>query len=252
MAVSLTVLGSSDAFNSGGRGHSCYLLEDAQGAACIDFGPTAMEALKRLGRDPNDVDGVYLTHLHGDHFAGVHTLLVDAYYRGFRTRPLTVAGPPGTRARVTDLFALAYRSVAARPPPFPLVIIEYAPGEQAKILGRTVSVFQADHQDPPDEVACLLRIDDGERVLAFSGDTGWTDELIPASAGADLFVCECSFHSTEVPQHLTWLQLEPKLGELSAKRVLLTHLSDEMRAHADEPVRSGKAEVADDGLRIDL
>lgn len=252
MAVSLTVLGSADAFNSGGRGHACYLLEDAHGAACIDFGPTAVASLKRFGRDPNDLDGVYLTHLHGDHFGGLQTLLVDAYYRGFRTRPLTIAGPTGTRARVTDLFTLAYRSIAKTPPRFPLVIVEYAPGDQSKILGRTVSVLQADHQNPPDEVACLLRIENGERILAFSGDTGWTDELVRVSAGADLFVCECSFHTTQVPQHLSWQELEPKLALLSAKRVLLTHLSDEMRAHAAQAAQSGKAEFADDGLRIAL
>jgi len=248
MAVTLTVLGSADAFNAGGRGHSCYLLEDGAGAVCVDFGPTAMSALKRLGRDPNDIAGVYLTHLHGDHFGGLQTLLVDAYYRGFRKHALTICGPTGTKARVEELFKLTYRDIAARPPEFPLVVIEYAPGQKLQLLGRTVEPFQAEHQTPPGEVACVLRVSTEGKVLTFSGDTGWTDELIPASANADLFVCECSFYSIEVPQHLTWTLLRPELSKLSAKRFLLTHLSDEMRAHAHEVRQSPRIEIADDGM----
>jgi len=251
MPVQLTVLGSGDAFNAAGRGHACYLIEDAAGSACVDFGPTAVAALKRFGRDPNQLDGVYLTHLHGDHFGGLQTLLVDAYYRGFRTRPLTVAGPPGTRARVEQLFALCYRSIATRPPAFPLHVVEYAPGQSLELLGRALTVFQADHQTPPEEIACVLRIAHQGKVLAFSGDTGWTPALIPASADADLFVCECSFYETDVPQHLRWLDLGPKVEQLSARKLLLTHLSEEMRAHADA-VRSARVEVADDGMRLTI
>lgn len=252
MAATLTVLGSADAFNAGGRGHSCYLLEDGAGAVCIDFGPTAMEALKKLGRDPNAIDGVYLTHLHGDHFGGLHTLLVDAFYRGFRSRPLTIGGPTGTRARVEQLFALAYRSIAVKTPPFELTIAEYAPGQTLQLLGRTLKVHQADHQSPPDEVACALRVEHGGQAVAFSGDTGWTPELVQASAGAALFVCECSNYKLEVPQHLTWTELRKHLGELGAKKLLLTHLSEEMRAHADDVRRDAPVLIADDGMRIEL
>lgn len=252
MAVTLTVLGSADAFNAGGRGHSCYLLEDGAGSATVDFGPTAMASLKRLGREANDLDAVYLTHLHGDHFGGLQTLLVDAYYRGFRTRPLLIAGPPGTRARVNELFALCYRSIAARPPAFALNVHEYEPGQALELAGRKLTIFQADHQNPPDEVACVLRIEVGGRALAFSGDTGWTPALVEASKNTDLFVCECSNYAQEVPQHITWTQLKPHLGELSAKKLVLTHLSEEMRAHADDVRRDAPVFIAEDHLRFEL
>lgn len=231
-SATLTVLGSSDAFNASGRGHACYLLEDAAGVVTIDFGPTAMSALKRLGRDPGELDGVLITHLHGDHYGGLQTLLIDAYYRAFRTRPLLIAGPPGTRARIDSLFSIAYRTVSERPKPFPYEVIEFQPGETVKLLGREVTVLQADHQDPPREIACMLRIAVDGRVVSFSGDTGWTDQLVPLATGADLLVVECTFHHTRVPQHLCWEELGPALPSLGARRVLLTHLAEEMRDRA--------------------
>ena len=76
---------------------------------------------------------------------------------------------------------------------------------------------------------------------------------LPASADADLFVCECSFYEIQVPQHLTWVgQLQPALARLSARRYLLTHLSEEMRAHAAEAERVERVRVADDGMHIEI
>ena len=84
--------------------------------------------------------------------------------------------------------------------------------------------------------------------MAFSGDTGWTEELIPASDGADVFLCECTFFDEVVPQHISWKQLQPRLSQLRTKRLVLTHLSETMRQHQAEVLATGKAELADDGM----
>jgi len=55
--------------------------------------------MKRLGVDPSAVSTVVLTHLHGDHFAGVPLLILDGQFSR-RTQPLLIAGPPSTRERV--------------------------------------------------------------------------------------------------------------------------------------------------------
>ena len=88
----VTALGSGDAFCSAGRGHTCWLVDDARGAFAVDFGATALAALKRLGRDPDQIDAVHFTHLHGDHIGGWPFLLVDAVYRSQRRKPLLVTG----------------------------------------------------------------------------------------------------------------------------------------------------------------
>ena len=124
----ITALGSADAFCSGGRGHTCWLIDDALGSCAVDFGATALQALKRLGRDPAELQAVHFTHLHGDHIGGWPFLLVDAVYRLARTAPLSVSGPPGTRDRLQALWAACFERAAARPLPFALEVHELRPG----------------------------------------------------------------------------------------------------------------------------
>ena len=66
----VTALGSADAFFSAGRGHTCWLIEDDKGAYAVDFGATGLMALKRLRFDPDRLQAVHFTHLHGDHIGG--------------------------------------------------------------------------------------------------------------------------------------------------------------------------------------
>src|SRR5947208_3412825 len=92
----VVALGSGDAFSSGARGNTCWLVEDGAPLCAVDLGPTGLLALRRVGRDPQELHAVHFTHLHGDHIAGWPFLLVDAVYRAHRTAPLAVSGPPGT------------------------------------------------------------------------------------------------------------------------------------------------------------
>ena len=62
----------------------------------IDCGASSLPALKRLGIARDDIDLILITHFHGDHFAGLPFLLLDAQFTR-RTRPLVIAGPAGHR-----------------------------------------------------------------------------------------------------------------------------------------------------------
>lgn len=68
--MKLHVLGCGDAFGSGGRNNSGYLLETEGPLCLLDCGPTTLAALKRAGFDPRRLDSVLLSHLHGDHCGG--------------------------------------------------------------------------------------------------------------------------------------------------------------------------------------
>ena len=234
--MTVTALGSADAFCSAGRGHTCWLIEDALGACAVDFGATALQAMQRLGRDPAVLQAVHFTHLHGDHIGGWPFLLVDAVYRLQRTAPLVVTGPPGTRDRLQALWAACYARAAARPLPFPLEVRELRPGDAALVCGRPVRAFEAQHMTPPD-LALSLRIGD----LAFTGDTG----RIAAGLcdGAAVLFAECTEMrqaAGEVRQasgvrpqasghrHLNWEDLGAALPEVP--RIVLAHLGAEARA----------------------
>jgi glyoxylase-like metal-dependent hydrolase (beta-lactamase superfamily II) len=217
----VTALGSGDAFCAAGRGHTCWLIEDEQGACAVDFGATALLALRKLGRDPRRLDAVHFTHLHGDHIAGWAFLLVDAVYGAGRTGPLLVSGPPGTRQRLQSLWAACYASASERELPFALEVRELRPGETARLAGREVRAYAARHMTPPD-VALSLRIG----ALAFTGDTG---EIAPGLCdGAALLCAECTYLGAGTDRHLGWETLRAALPPVP--RILLAHLGEEARA----------------------
>ncbi|HCF59048.1 MAG TPA: hypothetical protein DFS52_13780 [Myxococcales bacterium] len=248
MPAKLTVMGSADAFNSAGRGSPCHLVEDDLGAFCVDFGPTALMELKRRRFAPERLDAVFLTHLHGDHFGGLHLLLIDAQYRAFRERPLTICGPRGTERHIEAWYKLAYGRSGERRQ-FETLYRELAPGEQTEVLGRRVQTFRALHKVPRDG-ALQLRISTGGAVLAFTGDSAWTDELPALAAGADVLVSECTeLHGMLTEQHLSWQVLRPRFDSLEARRIVLAHLGPEMRRAAHR-LEAPRVVIADDGYSL--
>jgi ribonuclease BN (tRNA processing enzyme) len=227
--VRVTALGTGDALCAAGRGTTAWLVDDVRGSYAVDFGPTALLALRKLGRDPEQLDAVHFTHLHGDHIAGWPFLLL-----GKRTRPLLASGPPGTRERLRILWEACYADTAARPLPFELTIVELQPGETRELCGRKLSAFRAQHMGPA-HVALSLRIDD----VAFSGDTGKLPEGL--CAGAKLLCCECTHARPGSARHLDWETLQRELP--GVPRVLVGHLGEEARRAASS---SGKVHVCDD------
>ena len=71
------ILGCGDAFGSGGRNNSGYLVEAGDRLFLLDCGPTTLLAMKRAGFNPRRLDAIFLSHLHGDHCAGVPFFLLD-------------------------------------------------------------------------------------------------------------------------------------------------------------------------------
>jgi len=236
----VTALGSGDAFCSSGRGHTAWLVDDAHGSFAVDFGATALLALKRLGRAPEEIGAIHFTHLHGDHFGGWPFLLVDAVYRAQRRAPLVVSGPVGTGQRLQALWAACYATAAQRPLPFPLLLRELAAGDEAELAGRRVRAFRAQHMSPP-EVALSLRID----KLAFTGDTG----SIPSGLceGAELLCAECTNLGDSTDEHLGWRTLGARLPEVP--RILLAHLGSDARAGIVPPAG---VQVCDDLDSVEL
>src|SRR5215468_8363289 len=132
--MKLTVVGCGDAFGSGGRLQTCYCVETRGSRFIIDCGATTLIGFSRLGIDPNGIATIFISHLHGDHFAGLVWWLVHAQHVGKRTAALTIAGPPGVEARLAAaaeaLFPGSMVGIG-----FPLRFVEMRAGEPREVAG---------------------------------------------------------------------------------------------------------------------
>ncbi|MFJ8473568.1 MBL fold metallo-hydrolase [Kitasatospora sp. NPDC094011] len=243
----MTIAGSGDAFGSGGRFQACTHIAPSHGPAIlVDCGTTSLTALRGLDLDPNLVGLVAVTHLHGDHFAGLPFLLLDGQFRR-RTADLRVIGPPGTRRRLTEAMEVLFPGSTAVTRRFQVLVEEIAPGGSTAVPeeGIGLSAHLADHAAGAPALSLRLAVED--RVLAFSGDTTWTPELAAVAAGSDLFVCEAYTWGRRVPGHLDVADLVDNRGALTAGRVILTHPSPEVL----EKEELLPYQLAEDGMVID-
>jgi len=247
--MKLTIIGSGDAFGSGGRFNTCFRIETSGRDLLLDCGASSLPALKAQGIDPNAIDGVLLSHLHGDHFGGLVFLIMDGHFLSRRARPLQIAGPPGTRARLDaalEVFFPRSTTIAWR---FPWQVVEIVPGAPAEFLGLSIRTLEVVHQSGAPSTA--VRISDGSRVLAYSGDTEWTDALISIAAGADLFIVECYEHARAIAGHMSWTKLGEQLSALGARKIMVTHMNPSMLAKIEE-VRAAGVLIASDGMVLEL
>jgi ribonuclease BN (tRNA processing enzyme) len=244
----LTVIGCGDAFGAGARLQTSFQVEHEGGTFLIDCGTSTLIGMRRLGLDPAAVDMVCVTHLHGDHFGGLPWLLIDAQYITKRTRPLIVTGPRGIEQRFLTAAEALYPDVTKNCQCFDLKFIEYDEGA-LDIDGITVTPFEVIHPSGAPPYALRFGIDG--KILAFSGDSGWTENLCHAANGADLFISECFQYDLTLPIHLDYKTIEANYGRLGAKQTLLTHMGEAMLEHVDK-VDTSRYLVAKDGMTLDL
>jgi ribonuclease BN (tRNA processing enzyme) len=247
--MKLTVIGCGDAFGSGGRFNTCFRIESSGRDLLLDCGASSLPALKAAGVDPNALDGVLLTHLHGDHFGGLVFLIMDGHFLGRRSRPLIIAGPPGTRARLDAALEVLFPSSTAIAWRYPWHVVEITPGEPADFLGFSVQTTEVIHQSGAPSTA--VRISDRERVLAYSGDTEWTEALFAIARDADLFIVECYEYARPITGHMNWRKLSEELANLHARKIMVTHMNPSMLERIEE-VRARGVLVASDGMVLDL
>jgi ribonuclease BN (tRNA processing enzyme) len=246
VTVRVTFLGTGDAFNARARCHASYLIAAPAGTLLLDCGPTALLAMKRDGHSADALDAVVLSHLHGDHFAGLPFFFLTYIFDSPRQRPLTIVGPPGTQARVQDLYRAMYRDLSSKPMPFELRFVEVIAGLHTALGGVDLLPFAVPHQET--EISLGYRVAIDGKTILYSGDSGWTEALVTQSRATDLFICECCFYETRVNFHLDYPRIAENRARFGCKRLVLTHIGREVLAHRDEIPE----ELSYDGLSVEL
>lgn len=247
--MKLTIVGSGDAFGSGGRMQTCYHVAAPGKEFLIDCGATALIGMQKLGLDPDRVSTIFISHLHGDHFAGLVWWLLHAHFLSQRTAQLTVTGPVGVAERFTAAAEALFPGVSAIERRFNMHFLEYAERTPIEVEGVRVTPFEVCH--PSGAPPYALRVECEGKTLSFSGDTEWTESLLPAAAGADLFIAECFSFDMKAGYHMSWREIEKNLDRLGAKRVMLTHMNADMLARSGQ-VADPRVLLAEDGMTVDI
>lgn len=244
--MQLRFVGCGDALGSGGRNNTCFHVTGSHVNFLIDCGATSLPALKRLDIARDDIDLILITHFHGDHFGGLPFLLLDAQFTR-RGRPLVIAGPQGIETRLAQLMEALFEHSSKTKQRFELSVVALEPEETRRFGAVDVTPFSVVHGESGGPFLAY-RVEAEGRVIAYSADTEWTQTLIPLGRDADLFIAEAYYYDKVVKNHLSLTTLEAHLTEIKPKRLVLTHMSDDMLGRLD----TLNYTAASDGVIIEL
>jgi ribonuclease BN (tRNA processing enzyme) len=247
--LKLTVVGCGDAFGSGGRLQTCYLVDAGGTRFLIDCGATALIGLNRLRIDPNQIGTIFISHLHGDHYSGLVWWMIHAHHVARRTAPLLVVGPEGIAARFETTAEAMFPGSTRTPRRYEIQFREFRKETRVEVGPIGVTPFEVEH--PSGAPSYALRFEVGGKVLSFSGDTQWVESLVSMGRAADLLIMECYHFEGEPRFHMSWKTIASHLGRIGARRVLLTHMAEAMLARRGEVSDPGVI-LAEDGLIVDV
>jgi ribonuclease BN (tRNA processing enzyme) len=221
LSMKLQFLGSGNAFAPGGRCWSCFLVD---GAYLFDCGPQALASLKKLDVDLGGIEAVFLTHFHADHWLGFPFLFLEYDDLTRRTTPLHIVGPPGVEEIVEDIYERVYFKRRRRVT-FQRIYTPVHAGDEGQAAGAAFLALPMNHSKEKLR-AFGYRVQIGDRVVSYTGDSAWCDEVVQLGQGADVFVID-STHPDKGDDriHMGFADAR-RLRELMAPdtTLILTHL----------------------------
>lgn len=244
--MKVTVLGSGSIISSAERGTAGFLVEAGEQKIALDFGFGCFKSLKSVC-NPSEVSAFLFSHFdHADHSGELPSIVLFKHVAKDNSQ-LNLFGPKGIQAFQEKLFGsfstfgdLAFKIKATE--------LEYS---SVKEFGFLVKTKPMKHN-----VSSIgFRIEHGGKILAYSGDTGYCDEIIDLGKNADLLILECTYEK-KGSNHLTPEECAQIAGKAKAKTLLLCHISEQTEklplARLVKPLFSGKVLIAKDLMELKL
>ena len=243
----LTIIGSGDAFGSGGRFNTCFLIETPDKKVLLDFGASSLVALKARQIDPNSIDGIILSHLHGDHFGGLPFLLLDAQFLARRERPLAIV-------RSTRHARAARRGAGSFLPALQQDQMALCAGGERNHARCSRRIFGARRHHRRSRALLRRALDRGaalrrpRRRSPIPATPNGPTRCLTSPNGADLFICECYDYERDLTGHMSWPTLQ---SEAARAQCAQNHDHPHEPEHAREARRSPRRRPARGRRRAD-
>jgi len=248
--MKILILGSGTCVPSLRRNAPAYLL-DAEGLlVLIDCGSGTLLQLERAGKSYRDIDAVFITHRHPDHFADlmplIHALIATPGFT--REKGLSVFAP----REFIDYYNLAFMPLFRRITGFNVYLKKIHPSmEYGPFSIRSTRTIH------PGE-GYAIRFQYNGRGVVFTGDTGYDSRIVEISRGADVLIADCSFLESEKAKgHMSARECGILAREAGVSRLILSHLypssmPDEARLTEAQREFTGDIILAEDLMELEI
>jgi ribonuclease BN (tRNA processing enzyme) len=262
--VQLTVLGKSPSWQDVDGACSGYLLEDGDTRVLVDCGNGVFAKMRKFV-DYVDVDAVVISHLHADHFLDLIPYSYALTYAP-RQQPVPVPPWPGTdnparpRLIVPPGATKAFQTIAGVFGQPELIENAFELEEYVEDSKPKVGPFEfAFHEVPHFTQTFAIRVENHRRCLVYGADSSPNEELVEFAEGCDLLLIEATLprpERTGIRGHLTPMEAGEHARAAKARRLVITHISDELdevwaRRQASEAF-GARAEIATEGARFEI
>lgn len=220
--MEVSFLGSANAFASEGRLWSSFIVD---GKYQFDAPPTMLPQLKNLGIPLEDIEVIFITHFHGDHFVGLPFLLLEYVYMTQRTTDLTIVGPPGCKEMLEDFATRVYPNII-KDAGYQRIYVDAKPGEEQRAGSLTFTSEPMNHVKKDGLHAMGYRVKIGDKILSYTGDTMFCEEAVRLGDGADVYVVDCTYPEGCGPEHMGLDDIKVIRERITPDtKLVLTHMS---------------------------
>jgi ribonuclease BN (tRNA processing enzyme) len=241
-----TLVGTGTTVPAADRGPAGFLVEEGGARVLVDGGTGTVQRLARLGVDARDLDGGVFSHLHVDHSGDLVPILftMRVGIDRIRERDYPLWGGEGLATFVERLKELYPNWLVSKRYTVPVTELSLSGAGRAELPGGVLlETLPAKHGASALHLRFTGR--DGFTVV-FSGDTGWSDNLVTLARGADVLVCECAMREAGLyDEHLCPDEVAAIVDAARPRRTVLTHL------YPDVDVESALARVRSTGCPVE-
>jgi ribonuclease BN (tRNA processing enzyme) len=217
--LELCFLGTGNAF-APHRYWSSFVLNDRY---LFDCPPTALAHLKKMGKPPEDIRAVFISHFHGDHFFGLPFLLLEYGELTPRSEDLFIVGPAQIQEKLEGMTEMGFPGLLEKSRGYRRRYVEVSDGMSGQAGGTHFQALLVEHVS---SLQCYgYRAEIEGRTVAYSGDALMGDAMYKLSDGADIFVVECSCWEPNCGPHLDPQDIRTLRKAIPPSTVfVLTHL----------------------------
>ncbi len=248
--IKLTILGSGTAVPEKNINPPGFLVEAGETKILLDAGPGTMRRLVDFGYNLEDIDLIFVSHFHTDHFGDafnlVHTRWINDTYRGQPNKKLIFCGPQTIKER----FKL-WRSIFW-PEPQENYPVKFIAGPKSFNFGLLkIKAFPVQHVRWFKSVGIIIKYH--KKKIVYTGDIGSSHnfkDLVRVSQKADLLIIEAGY-AQPTPNHYTIKQTKKLVEIARIKKVLIIHVRPQNYQNIKRFCRQDKRFIfGQDGLKI--